>query len=46
MAGERLKAKRVKLNALINKISKKAKPLNTTLLIRKMRERDYSEFIL
>ena len=35
------KSKKVKLNQLISKISSKAKPIETTSLIRKMRNRDY-----
>lgn len=35
------KTKKVNLNELVNKISSKAKPIETTSLIRKMRNRDY-----
>ena len=38
---KRQKTKKVKLNQLVNKISSKAKPIETTSLIREMRNRNY-----
>ncbi len=35
------KSKKIKLNQLVNKISSKAKPIETTSLIREMRNRNY-----
>ncbi len=41
LALEREKTKKVKLNELVKQISSKAKPIETTSLIRKMRNRKY-----
>jgi len=35
------KTKKIKLNQLVSKISSKAKPIETTSLIRELRNRDY-----
>lgn len=35
------KLKKIKLNRLVNRISAKAKPLETTSLIREMRKKNY-----
>ncbi|MBI2578172.1 MAG: hypothetical protein HYW26_00520 [Candidatus Aenigmarchaeota archaeon] len=35
------KSRKVKLNRLVNRISAKAKPLETTSLIREMRKKNY-----
>ena len=41
LALKKQKPKKVRLNQLVSKISSKAKPIETTSLIRKMRNRDY-----
>ncbi|MBI2184247.1 MAG: hypothetical protein HYU39_04725 [Thaumarchaeota archaeon] len=41
LALKKQKTKKIKLNKLVNEISSKAKPLETTSLIREMRNRAY-----